>query len=117
MARQSPCVLVVEDEGAQREVLQYNLEAEGFAVVVADNGEDALLLVQEEQPDLMVLDWMLPKVSGLEVVLQHLALCAFVLDHLDAGGLAPHLSARSAGPRPDPEPGCPWVANRRADRR
>ncbi|WP_347138103.1 phosphate regulon transcriptional regulator PhoB [Paracoccus sp. SSK6] len=70
MARQSPCVLVVEDEGAQREVLQYNLEAEGFAVVVADNGEDALLLVQEEQPDLMVLDWMLPKVSGIEVCRQ-----------------------------------------------
>ena len=70
MARQSPCVLVVEDEGAQREVLQYNLEAEGFSVVVADNGEDALLLVQEEQPDLMVLDWMLPKVSGIEVCRQ-----------------------------------------------
>ncbi|MBK4214427.1 phosphate regulon transcriptional regulator PhoB [Paracoccus caeni] len=70
MARQAPCVLVVEDEGAQREVLQYNLEAEGFDVVVADNGEDALLLVQEEQPDLMVLDWMLPKVSGIEVCRQ-----------------------------------------------
>ena len=70
MTRQSPCVLVVEDEGAQREVLQYNLEAEGFTVVVADNGEDALLLVQEEQPDLMVLDWMLPKVSGIEVCRQ-----------------------------------------------
>ena len=70
MTRQSPCVLVVEDECAQREVLQYNLEAEGFAVVVADNGEDALLLVQEEQPDLMVLDWMLPKVSGIEVCRQ-----------------------------------------------
>lgn len=70
MTRQAPCVLVVEDECAQREVLQYNLEAEGFAVVVADNGEDALLLVQEEQPDLMVLDWMLPKVSGIEVCRQ-----------------------------------------------
>ena len=69
-ARQAPCVLVVEDEGAQREVLQYNLEAEGFDVVVADNGEDALLLVQEEQPDLLVLDWMLPKVSGIEVCRQ-----------------------------------------------
>ncbi|MFN3279830.1 MAG: phosphate regulon transcriptional regulator PhoB [Paracoccus hibiscisoli] len=68
--RQAPCVLVVEDEGAQREVLQYNLEAEGFDVVVADNGEDALLLVAEEQPDLIVLDWMLPKVSGIEVCRQ-----------------------------------------------
>lgn len=70
MSRQAPCVLVVEDEGAQREVLNYNLEAEGFEVVVADNGEDALLLVQEEQPDLIVLDWMLPKVSGIEVCRQ-----------------------------------------------
>ncbi|MDB6181107.1 phosphate regulon transcriptional regulator PhoB [Paracoccus fistulariae] len=70
MVHQAPCVLVVEDEGAQREVLQYNLEAEGFTVVVADNGEDALLLVQEEQPDLLVLDWMLPKVSGIEVCRQ-----------------------------------------------
>ena len=70
MSLQTPCVLVVEDEGAQREVLQYNLEAEGFDVVVADNGEDALLLVQEEQPDLMVLDWMLPRVSGIEVCRQ-----------------------------------------------
>lgn len=69
-SRNIPCVLVVEDEGAQREVLQYNLEAEGFEVVVADNGEDALLLVQEEQPDLLVLDWMLPKVSGIEVCRQ-----------------------------------------------
>ena len=70
MARQAPCVLVVEDEGAQREVLHYNLEAEGFDVVMADNGEDALLLVAEEQPDLIVLDWMLPRVSGIEVCRQ-----------------------------------------------
>lgn len=70
MTIQAPCVLVVEDENAQREVLQYNLEAEGFEVVVADNGEDALLLVQEEQPDLLVLDWMLPRVSGIEVCRQ-----------------------------------------------
>ncbi|MDM7459493.1 MAG: response regulator, partial [Paracoccus sp. (in: a-proteobacteria)] len=64
---QQPCVLVVEDEGAQREVLKYNLEAEGFGVVMAENGDEALLLVQEEQPDLIVLDWMLPNVSGIEV--------------------------------------------------
>ncbi|RJE80285.1 phosphate regulon transcriptional regulator PhoB [Paracoccus sp. JM45] len=70
MSRQAPCVLIVEDEGAQREVLHYNLEAEGFECVVADNGEDALLLVQEEMPDLIVLDWMLPKVSGIEVCRQ-----------------------------------------------
>ena len=67
MAQSQPCVLVVEDEGAQREVLKYNLEAEGFAVVMAENGDEAMLLVAEEQPDLIVLDWMLPNVSGIEI--------------------------------------------------
>ncbi|AOZ68072.1 phosphate regulon transcriptional regulatory protein PhoB [Rhodobacter xanthinilyticus] len=64
---QQPCVLVVEDESAQREVLQYNLEAEGFRVVMAVNGDEALLMVREEKPDLIVLDWMLPNVSGIEI--------------------------------------------------
>lgn len=58
---------MVEDEGAQREILRYNLESEGFGVVLADNGEDALLLAREEVPDLIVLDWMLPRVPGIEV--------------------------------------------------
>jgi two-component system phosphate regulon response regulator PhoB len=57
----------VEDEPAQREVLAYNLEAEGFRVSKAENGEEALLLVEEEAPDIIVLDWMLPSVSGIEV--------------------------------------------------
>lgn len=64
---QAPRVLLVEDEYAQREVLAYNLEAEGFDVIQADNGEDALLLVDEDQPDMIILDWMMPKVSGIEV--------------------------------------------------
>lgn len=67
MAKAQPCVLVVEDEGAQREVLRYNLEAEGFSVVMAENGDEAILLIAEEQPDLIVLDWMLPNVSGIEI--------------------------------------------------
>jgi|JI8StandDraft_2_1071088.scaffolds.fasta_scaffold60733_2 two-component system phosphate regulon response regulator PhoB len=62
-----PKVLLVEDEFAQREVLAYNLEAEGFDVIQADNGEDALLLVDEDHPDMIILDWMMPKVSGIEV--------------------------------------------------
>ena len=66
-ASEVPLVLVVEDEPAQREVLGYNLEAEGFRVAKAENGEEALLLVDEESPDLIVLDWMLPSVSGIEV--------------------------------------------------
>ncbi|MCB1399238.1 MAG: phosphate regulon transcriptional regulator PhoB [Rhodobacteraceae bacterium] len=64
---QQPCVLVVEDESAQREVLRYNLEAEGFRVAMAINGDEALLMVKEEKPDLIVLDWMLPNVSGIEI--------------------------------------------------
>jgi two-component system phosphate regulon response regulator PhoB len=62
-----PTVLLVEDEPAQREVLSYNLDAEGFRVVAADNGEDALMLVDEEGPDIIILDWMMPKLSGIEV--------------------------------------------------
>ena len=64
---EAPRVLLVEDEYAQREVLAYNLEAEGFDVIQADNGEDALLLVDEDQPDMIILDWMMPKLSGIEV--------------------------------------------------
>jgi len=65
-----PHVLVVEDEPAQREVLVYNLEAEGIRVSVAADGERGLLLVEEDAPDVIVLDWMLPAVSGIEVCRQ-----------------------------------------------
>ena len=62
-----PVVLLVEDEPAQREVLAYNLESEGFRVVQAGNGEDALMLVDEDTPDIIILDWMMPQLSGIEV--------------------------------------------------
>ena len=67
MSADQPSVLIVEDEPAQREVLAYNLGAEGFRVVLAGDGEEALLLVQEEVPDIIVLDWMMPRLSGIEV--------------------------------------------------
>ncbi len=67
MAASRPTVLVVEDEPAQREVLAYNLEAEGFAVSRAADGDEALLQVEESPPDVIVLDWMLPGVSGIEI--------------------------------------------------
>ncbi|WP_136443513.1 phosphate regulon transcriptional regulator PhoB [Pacificoceanicola onchidii] len=70
MAADQPTVLLVEDEPAQREVLRYNLEAEGFRVVAGENGEEGLVLMDEESPDVVVLDWMLPKVSGIEVCRQ-----------------------------------------------
>ena len=66
-ASSQPTVLLVEDEPAQREVLSYNLEAEGFRVVQAGNGEDALMLVDEDMPDIIILDWMMPQLSGIEV--------------------------------------------------
>ena len=64
---QPPVVLLVEDEPAQREVLAYNLQAEGFDVIQASNGEEAMLLVKEESPDIIILDWMMPLLSGIEV--------------------------------------------------
>ena len=67
MVADAPNVLVVEDEAAQLEVLTYNLEAEGICVVKAETGDEALLLVDEFQPDLILLDWMLPGVSGIEI--------------------------------------------------
>jgi two-component system phosphate regulon response regulator PhoB len=67
MSVDRPVVLVVEDEMAQREVLVYNLEAEGFRVLTAETGEDAMLAVDEQAPDIILLDWMLPAVSGIEV--------------------------------------------------
>lgn len=67
MAADQPSVLVVEDEPAQREVLAYNLEAEGFRVSMAENGDEALVVFDETAPDIVVLDWMLPGVSGIEI--------------------------------------------------
>jgi two-component system phosphate regulon response regulator PhoB len=62
-----PLLLIVEDEETLVTLLRYNLEGEGYRVAVAKNGEDALLLTKEETPDLILLDWMLPLLSGIEV--------------------------------------------------
>jgi two-component system, OmpR family, phosphate regulon response regulator PhoB len=63
----TPYVLVVEDEESLATLLQYNLEKEGYRVHVCADGEEALMTIDEKQPDIVVLDWMLPKVSGIEV--------------------------------------------------
>ena len=60
-------VLIVEDEAHLAEMLRYNLEAAGFLVSHAETGEEAELLVAEQRPDLVLLDWMLPQVSGIEL--------------------------------------------------
>ncbi len=63
----TPRILIVEDEAALVTLLRYNLEREGFEVSEAMDGEEALLRAQEDKPDLVVLDWMLPLMSGIEV--------------------------------------------------
>jgi two-component system phosphate regulon response regulator PhoB len=63
----TPYILVVEDEDALGALLQYNLDKEGYRVAVATDGDEALVLIDEALPDLIVLDWMLPKVSGVEI--------------------------------------------------
>jgi two-component system, OmpR family, phosphate regulon response regulator PhoB len=69
-AADTALVLVVDDEPAQRALLSYNLEAAGFRVLTAQDGEEALLMIAEEAPDVILLDWMLPRVSGIEVCRQ-----------------------------------------------
>jgi two-component system, OmpR family, phosphate regulon response regulator PhoB len=63
----APLILVAEDEEALGQLLQYNLDKEGYRIALAVDGDEAMLLAEEETPDLVVLDWMLPKLSGIEV--------------------------------------------------
>lgn len=70
MSADRPIVLLVEDEPAQREVLSYNLGADGYRILTADTGEEALRVVAETPPDIIVLDWMMPNLSGIEVCRQ-----------------------------------------------
>lgn len=63
----SATILIVDDEPAQLELLRYNLEKAGFKTVHADNGRAAIDLVEDIDPDLVVLDWMMPEASGIDV--------------------------------------------------
>lgn len=65
--RKNTNILIAEDEPAQAEVLKFNLEAAGFSVRIATDGADALLQIEELHPDFLVLDWMMPEVSGIEI--------------------------------------------------
>jgi two-component system phosphate regulon response regulator PhoB len=65
-----PLILIVDDEESLVEILRYNLERAGFEVASARDGEEALMLIAEHTPDLVVLDWMLPHLSGIEVCRQ-----------------------------------------------
>jgi two-component system phosphate regulon response regulator PhoB len=59
--------LIIEDETAIATLLEYNLGKEGFETSIATDGEEGLLKIEESKPDIVILDWMLPKVSGIEV--------------------------------------------------
>ena len=63
-------ILVVEDEKPQVELLRYNLEHAGFSVAFSEDGDEAISAVEFEEPDLVVLDWMLPGISGIEICRQ-----------------------------------------------
>ncbi|MEQ9489930.1 MAG: phosphate regulon transcriptional regulator PhoB [Alphaproteobacteria bacterium] len=65
-----PRILIVEDETAVVTLLRYNLEREGFEVDAALDGREAMIAVDENPPDLVLLDWMLPEMSGIEVCRQ-----------------------------------------------
>lgn len=70
MSPMKPRILIVEDEAALMAMLRYNLEKEGYQVDEAADGQEALIKVAEEKPDLVLLDWMLPQLSGIEVCRQ-----------------------------------------------
>ena len=63
-------VMVIEDDEALSALLEYNLVKEGHKVSLVSDGEEALIAIEEERPDLIVLDWMLPHVSGIEICRQ-----------------------------------------------
>ena len=66
----APKIMVVEDEEPLCVLLRYNLEAEGYQVEVVNRGDEAELRLQENVPDLLVLDWMVPAISGIELCLR-----------------------------------------------
>lgn len=70
MSLGDPKILVVEDEPSQLELLSYNLSVEGYEIFTAETGEEGLLILEETEIDLILLDWMLPQTSGLEICRQ-----------------------------------------------
>jgi len=70
MSLDQPKVLVIEDEPAQVEMLRYNLKLQNYEVMVATDGETGVEKARDEQPDIILLDWMLPRLSGIEACRQ-----------------------------------------------
>ena len=63
-------ILIVEDEEALCALLEYNLKKEGFQIDMRADGEEGLIAISDDKPDLVLLDWMLPRVSGIEICRQ-----------------------------------------------
>ena len=68
MATDKTSILVVEDEQHIRRVLEYNLKLDGFEVYLAEDGATGLRLAREKEPDVILLDWLMPEMNGLEVL-------------------------------------------------
>ena len=60
-------ILIADDEPNQLELMDYNLRNAGFSIIKASNGLDALEIIENNTPDLIILDWMMPKMSGIDV--------------------------------------------------
>ena len=67
MAQMKPYILIAEDDDAVVELLKYNLDREDYEAGIARDGEEAMMMIEERAPDMLLLDWMLPKVPGIEV--------------------------------------------------
>ena len=61
------CILIADDEPNQLELMDFNLTNAGFSIIKASNGIHALELIENHSPDLIILDWMMPKMSGIDV--------------------------------------------------
>ena len=66
--RKQLIILIVEDEAHIRKVLEYNLKLDGFEVYMAEDGATGLQLVREKKPDVILLDWLMPVMNGLQVL-------------------------------------------------
>ncbi len=67
MSKRIP-LLVIEDEEHIRKIIEYNLKLDGFEVFMASNGREGLIIAREKKPDVILLDWMMPEMNGLEVL-------------------------------------------------
>ncbi len=67
MSERGPLILIVEDDDAQRNLLSYNIKLAGFSVITAETGEQALQHFSSHSPDLVLLDWMIPGINGINL--------------------------------------------------